>query len=170
MARSGGLTRSRRRSLRKAVTSVPPLPAYSASCDCAFSGDLQGRCQWEFIGSARWRPLGLWRCCRPPAAMWRLWDDAKVRMVSGTLVSGGTVNEVARRQGIKANHLPPGLLSWQWRCGHAIDLPSTRVRIIVATGPPCRAARTLRPLALNRKSPSSQALTPGQKTGPPSHD
>ena len=47
-----------------------------------------------------------------PAAMRRLSDNAKVRMGSGTLVSGGTVNEVARRQGIKANHLPPGLLSW----------------------------------------------------------
>ena len=44
--------------------------------------------------------------------MRRLWDDAKGRMVSGTLVSGGTVNEVARRQGFQANHLPPGLLSW----------------------------------------------------------
>ena len=46
-----------------------------------------------------------------PAAMRRLSDNAKVRMVSGTLVSGGTVNEVVRRQGGK-----------DMACNHAVTL------------------------------------------------
>ena len=40
--------------------SSPHLPAESVSCDAAPCGDLHGRCQWESIVSAVWRPLGLW--------------------------------------------------------------------------------------------------------------
>jgi transposase len=40
-----------------------------------------------------------------PAAKRRWSDEAKRRIVSETLVPGVTVNEVERRQGVKANHL-----------------------------------------------------------------
>lgn len=41
----------------------------------------------------------------PPATKQCWSDEAKGRMVAETLVPGVTVNEVARRHGVKAKHL-----------------------------------------------------------------
>ena len=49
--------------------------------------------------------LGFVELLAAPAAKRRWSDEAKGRMVAETLVPGVTVNEVARRHGVKANHL-----------------------------------------------------------------
>jgi transposase len=49
--------------------------------------------------------IGFVELLAAPAAKRRWSDAAKGRMVAETLVSGVTVNEVARRHGVKANHL-----------------------------------------------------------------
>ena len=49
--------------------------------------------------------IGFVELLAAPAAKRRWLDAAKGRMVAETLVSGVTVNEVARRHGVKANHL-----------------------------------------------------------------
>lgn len=46
-----------------------------------------------------------------PATNRRLSDEAKGRIVSETLVVGVSVNEVARRHGVKTNHQPSMTLS-----------------------------------------------------------
>ncbi|WP_423210092.1 transposase [Paracoccus yeei] len=49
--------------------------------------------------------IGFVELLAAPAAERRWSDEAKGRMVAETLVPGVTVNEVARRHGLKANHL-----------------------------------------------------------------
>ena len=49
--------------------------------------------------------VGVVELLAAPAAKRRWSDEAKGRMVAETLVPGVTVNEVARRHGVKANHL-----------------------------------------------------------------
>ena len=49
--------------------------------------------------------IGFVELLAAPAAKRRWSDAAKGRMVAESLVSGVTVNEVARRHGVKANHL-----------------------------------------------------------------
>lgn len=49
--------------------------------------------------------IGFVELLAAPAAKRRWSDEAKGRMVAETLVPGVTVNEVARRHGLKANHL-----------------------------------------------------------------
>lgn len=49
--------------------------------------------------------IGFVELLAAPAAKRRWSDEAKGRMVALTLVPGVTVNEVARRHGLKANHL-----------------------------------------------------------------
>ena len=40
-----------------------------------------------------------------PSGKWRWTDEAQGRMVAETLVMGIKVNEVARRRGVRANHV-----------------------------------------------------------------
>ena len=49
--------------------------------------------------------IGFVELLAAPAAKRRWSDEARGRMVAETLVPGVTVNEVARRHGLKANHL-----------------------------------------------------------------
>lgn len=49
--------------------------------------------------------IGFVELLAAPAAKRRWSEEAKGRMVAETLVPGVTVNEVARRHGLKANHL-----------------------------------------------------------------
>jgi transposase len=49
--------------------------------------------------------IGFVELLAAPATKRRWSDEAKGRMVAETLVPGVTVNEVARRHGLKANHL-----------------------------------------------------------------
>ena len=49
--------------------------------------------------------VGFAELLAPPAAKRRWSNEAKGLMVAETLVPGVTVNEVARRHGLKANHL-----------------------------------------------------------------
>lgn len=49
--------------------------------------------------------IGFVELLAAPAAKRRWSDEAKGRIVAETLVGGVTVNEVARRHGVKANHL-----------------------------------------------------------------
>ncbi len=49
--------------------------------------------------------IGFVELLAAPAAKRRWSDEAKGRVVAETLVPGVTVNEVARRYGVKANHL-----------------------------------------------------------------
>ena len=53
----------------------------------------------------RMEAVGFVELLAAPAAKRRWSDEAKGRMVAETLVPGVTVNEVARRHGLKANHL-----------------------------------------------------------------
>ena len=53
----------------------------------------------------RMEAVGFVELLAAPAAKRRWSDAAKGRMVAETLVPGVTVNEVARRHGLKANHL-----------------------------------------------------------------
>jgi transposase len=55
------------------------------------------------------KAVGFVELLAAPAAKRRWFDEAKGRMVTETLVPGVTVNEVARRHGLRANHLS----SWQ---------------------------------------------------------
>lgn len=71
-----------------------------------------------------------------PAAKRRWSDEAKGRMVAETLVPGVTVNEVARRHGVKANHLS----SWRTlaRQGKLVvpEIAGAEFTAAVATGQP----------------------------------
>ncbi len=57
-----GVADCMKKSLKKDIRALfcPHLPAESVSCECASRGYWHGRCQWKSIGSAGWRPLGLW--------------------------------------------------------------------------------------------------------------
>ena len=60
------------------------------------------------MGVHRVRPMeavGFVELLAAPAVKRRWSDEAKGRMVAEALVRGVTVNEVARRHGVKANHL-----------------------------------------------------------------
>lgn len=54
---------------------------------------------------SRMEAVGFVELLAAPAAKRRWSDEAKGRIVAETLVAGVTVNEVARRHGMKANHL-----------------------------------------------------------------
>ena len=69
-----------------------------------------------------------------PVAKRRWSDEAKGRIVAETLVGGVTVSEVARRHGVKANHLPSwrtlarqGKLVVPEVAGAEFDVPAPRV-------------------------------------------
>lgn len=56
-------------------------------------------------GERSMEAVGFVELLAAPAAKRRWSDEAKGRIVAETLVGGVTVNEVARRHGVKANHL-----------------------------------------------------------------
>ncbi len=54
---------------------------------------------------SRMEAVGFMELLAAPAAKRRWSDEAKGRVVAETLVAGVSVNEVARRHSLKANHL-----------------------------------------------------------------